>query len=62
MILGRKLAARRGRVAAITFLWLNDVATDISEADLVSVILALAAGELSDADLAAWFRDHIEAA
>lgn len=50
---------RTAGVAAITFLWLNDVETTITEADLVAAMLALAAGELSDADLAAWFRDHI---
>ncbi|WP_373487155.1 type II toxin-antitoxin system death-on-curing family toxin [Blastomonas sp.] len=52
------------RTAAVTmllFLALNDVAFEISEAELVVMTLALAAGDLTEDEVATWLRDHIVA-
>lgn len=50
---------RSAAVVALTFLLLNDVAFEISEAQLVVMTMALAAGDLSEEEVARWFRDHI---
>ena len=50
---------RSAAVVALTFLLLNDVAFEITEAELVVMTLALAAGDLSEDQVARWFRDHI---
>ena len=50
---------RSAAVVALTFLLLNDVAFKITEAELVVMTLALAAGDLSEDQVARWFRDHI---
>lgn len=50
---------RTAAVAALTFLLLNNVEFIISEAELVVMTLALAAGDLSEDEVACWFRDHI---
>lgn len=50
---------RTAAVVALTFLLLNDVQFAITEAELVVMTLALAAGELSEDEVARWFRDHI---
>lgn len=50
---------RSAAVVALTFLLLNDVAFDITEAELVVMTLALAAGDLTEDEVARWFRDHI---
>ncbi|MDM7955642.1 type II toxin-antitoxin system death-on-curing family toxin [Blastomonas sp.] len=50
---------RTAAVVALTFLLLNDVEFAISEAELVVMTLALAAGDLSEDEVARWFRDHI---
>jgi death on curing protein len=50
---------RSAAVVALTFLLLNDIVFEISEAELVVMTLALAAGDLSEDEVARWFRDHI---
>lgn len=50
---------RSAAVVALTFLLLNDVAFEITEAELVVMTLALAAGDLTEDEVARWFRDHI---
>ncbi len=50
---------RTAAVVALTFLLLNGVQFEITEAELVVMILALAAGDLSEDEVARWFRDHI---
>jgi death-on-curing protein len=50
---------RTAAVAAILFLWANEAETNIAEAELVTVILALAAGELGEEELAGWLRERI---
>ena len=49
---------RAAFVVAVTFLELNDHAFTASERDVVETILRLAAGELSEAALVAWFAAH----
>ncbi|MGQ3179892.1 MAG: type II toxin-antitoxin system death-on-curing family toxin, partial [Blastomonas fulva] len=50
---------RTAAVVALTFLLLNDVQFAITEAELVVMTLAVAAGDLSEDEVARWFRDHI---
>lgn len=50
---------RSAAVVALTFLLLNDVAFEITEAELVVMTMALAAGDLSEEEVARWFREHI---
>ena len=50
---------RTAAVISETFLMLNGHALTASDAELVVAILALAAGELSEEELADWFRAHI---
>jgi len=50
---------RTAAVAALLFLWANGAETDIGEAELVTAILSLAAGELAEDQLAAWLRERI---
>ena len=50
-------SARR-RWSARLFLALNGWRLTATDAELVVAIVALAAGELSEADLTQWFRDH----
>ncbi|GGB60637.1 type II toxin-antitoxin system death-on-curing family toxin [Blastomonas aquatica] len=52
---------RTAAVVSLTFLLLNNVEFRISEAELVVMTLALAAGDLSEGEVARWFRDHIVA-
>lgn len=52
---------RTAAVVSLTFLLLNDVQFAITEAELVVMTLALAAGDLSEDEVARWFRDHIVA-
>ncbi len=49
---------RTAAVASETFLALNGYALRASDAELVVAMVALAAGELSEAELADWFRVH----
>lgn len=50
---------RTAAVVCETFLMLNGYRLGATDAELVVAILALAAGDLSEADLADWFRAHI---
>ena len=50
---------RSAAVISETFLALNGQRLDASDAELVVVFLALAAGDLSEAELADWFREHL---
>jgi death-on-curing protein len=49
---------RTAAVVSLTFLLLNDLKFAITEAELVVMTLALAAGDLSEDEVARWFRDH----
>ncbi len=49
---------RTAAVVAETFLMLNGHALAATDAELVVAILALAAGDLSEDELADWFRQH----
>jgi len=49
---------RAGVVAATAFLGLNGYRFSPDEAEVVQVIMALAAGELDDAALAQWIAEH----
>ena len=50
---------RSAAVISETFLTLNGHLLTVSDAELVVVFLALAAGELSEDELADWFRAHL---
>ena len=53
---------RTAAVVSETFLLLNDHALDASDAEVAVAFLALAAGNLSEDELADWFRGHLAAA
>lgn len=53
---------RTALVVSETFLALNGYVLDVGDAEIVVTFLALAAGELSEAELASWFRERIIAA
>lgn len=53
---------RTAAVVSETFLALNGHRLDVSDAELVVAFLALAAGELSEDELADWFRSHLAGA
>lgn len=50
---------RTAAVVSETFLVLNGGMLQASDAELVVAFIALAAGELSEDELTAWFRDHL---
>jgi death on curing protein len=50
---------RTAAVTALLFLVENRIEWDIAEPELVVMTLALAAGELTEEEVAAWFRDRI---
>lgn len=50
---------RTAAVVSETFLNLNGQVLTASDAEIVVVILALAAGEIGEEELAAWFRENI---
>ena len=50
---------RTAAVIAETFLALNGLALAASDAELVVAVLALAAGELTESELADWLRQHL---
>ena len=50
---------RTAAVVAETFLALNGEALEVSDAEIVVAFVALAAGELSEVELADWFRAHL---
>ena len=52
---------RTAWVLARLFLRLNDVGLVFEPDDAIRVVLSLAAGELSEDELADWFRNHVEA-
>ncbi len=52
---------RTAAVVSETFLILNGYSLMASDAELVVAFLALAAGELSEEELADWFRAHLVA-
>ena len=49
---------RIGFVALVTFLGMNGPDLDTSDADVIATIVQLAAGQLTEAELARWIRDH----
>jgi death-on-curing protein len=53
---------RTAAVVSETFLDLNGWSLNASDAELVVAFMALAAGELSEEELADWFRQRISAA
>lgn len=50
---------RTAAVVSGIFLMLNGHALNVTDAELVVAFLALAAGELTEDELADWFRQHI---
>ena len=50
---------RTAAVTAITFLVLNGIGFEIGEAELVVMMQALAAGELGEDEVVAWFRERL---
>jgi death on curing protein len=50
---------RTAAVVSETFLILNGFALGASDAELTVAFIALAAGELSEGELADWFRQHL---
>ena len=52
---------RVGFVAMAIFLDLNGWSVEASEPDVVQVMVAVAAGEMGEDDLAAWLRGHMVA-
>lgn len=52
---------RTAAVVAETFLALNDHGLHATDAELVVAILALAAGDLTEDELAGWLREHLTA-
>lgn len=52
---------RTAAVVAGAFLFLNDHPVESAEAEVAVMFLALAAGELSEDELAQWFREHLAA-
>ena len=50
---------RTAAVVSGIFLMLNGRALNVTDAELVVAFLALAAGELTEDELADWFRQHI---
>lgn len=53
---------RTAAVVSEAFLVLNGHRLDASDAELVVAFLALAAGELSESEMADWFRTHLREA
>jgi death-on-curing protein len=49
---------RIGFLAMVTFLGINGYTFEASDAEVVTTFLALAAGELSEDQLAEWIREH----
>jgi death-on-curing protein len=50
---------RTAAVVSETFLILNHLSLDATDAELVVAFLALAAGELGEDELAGWFRERV---
>jgi death-on-curing protein len=49
---------RIGFLAMVTFLGINGYAFETTDADVVTQFVALAAGDVSEDQLADWIRDH----
>ena len=49
---------RTGSVAAIVFMRMNEVQLDISEEDLVQLVIAVASGEADKSVVSEFFRSH----
>ena len=49
---------RIGFLAMVTFLGLNGYSFEATDAEVVTTFLALAAGEVSEDQLADWIRNH----
>jgi death-on-curing protein len=49
---------RTAFVVSVLFLELNGLLLTASEVDAAEIFIALAAGDLEESDLAAWFADH----
>lgn len=52
---------RTAAVVSETFLALNGYSLEANDAEVVVAFVALAAGELSEDELADWFRQHLDA-
>jgi death on curing protein len=52
---------RIGFLTLVTFLGINGVEFDATEADVVATIVSLADGTTSEAQLAQWIRRHVSA-
>lgn len=50
---------RTAAVTALVFLMINQIDFAITEPELVVMTIALAAGDLTEDEVARWFRDHI---
>ena len=50
---------RIGFLALVTFLGVNGHELDTTDADVVATIVQLAAGQLTEAELAQWIRDRL---
>ena len=50
---------RAAWVVARVFLAINGYALDFAPRDVIQTVLALAAGDLAEDELAAWFRTHL---
>ena len=53
---------RIGFLALATFLGINGYELDTADADVITTMLALAEGTLSEPQLAKWSRDHLQPA
>lgn len=49
---------RTAFLAMVTFLGLNEIEFEVTEAETVVIMLGLAAGEVSEESLARWIRDN----
>ncbi len=52
---------RTALVASFTFLYLNGNAVISSQAENVTIFLSLAAGNMTEEELASWFRNNLKA-
>ncbi len=50
---------RAALLASVIFLDLNGIDFDVSETEFAAIILALAAGEISEESLGQWFKDNL---
>ena len=51
---------RTGFAAADLFLYFNDYSLETANEDIIQLVLLVAAGEIDETGVAAFFRDHIE--